>query len=336
MKKFLREILLYLTCLYVAGTFIIYILLKTAPERFLGYYSDFVMWDFQKKVIASPEKIGRNIIIGDSRAMADINPAIMGHSFTNLAIAGASTYEGYLTLKKILQSKKIDTLIVSYGAYHYTVSDNFHDMSLPYNFPTITQLSDLESVENKFGITIDNTPPSTLRILNRRFIYYHIPINNFRATFVRNLFQRKIDPYTASMSANSGHVLFGKKDSSNELSQEIVQTASTKSFSKNPVLILYLDSTIKLAKKNHICVLMVPPPLNYATYKALEKTQYLTEYNSFLSSFKNQGPAVSLIYLCPYLPASFFGDRSHLNARGSNYFSNLLKKELEKSNDLRK
>jgi hypothetical protein len=330
-KEFLRKVAIYISVVYLLGTSIIYVLMKIDPGRFVGYYSDFVMWNFQKKVIAHPEKVNRNIIIGDSRAQADLDPTIIGHSFTNLAIAGASPYEGYLTIKRILKNKKIDTILVTYGAYHYTTSDNFHDMSLPYNFPTADDLSELEKVESTLGITIDNDTPSAIRRLNRRFIYYHIPVNNFRATFIRNMFQKELDPYSASMEKYSGHVLFGKKDSSNELSQEVVALKSWQRFPKNPVVAVYLDSIVNLAMRNHAKVFIVPPPLNYVTFKALEKTKYFTQYNSFLSSYKNRGALTELVYPCPYLPDSLFGDRSHLNVRGSRYFSLLLKHMIEKS-----
>ena len=114
MKQFLIKTALYiLVTVFLSGT-IIYLFISQKPEFFLGPAVDYFQCQYQYGQIKKQTGFS-NIIIGDSRGNACVNPRQLGEKWINLCIPGSDFFEAYLTLKRYLQHNTVDTLIMVYG-----------------------------------------------------------------------------------------------------------------------------------------------------------------------------------------------------------------------------
>ncbi len=302
------------------------------PNRALGNTTEYELWRFQKKAISNYPKKKKNVIIGDSKGMAALNPNVLGHNFVNFSIGGATTFEGFVTIKEFLRISEIDTLMICFSPIHYMKDDALSARTIAFGFVSIEDIHNLEKVEREHGITIENTRPGNYLYAGRWFTYYHFPLA-FESTFIENIFSNSFNNRPLqSLKDNSGHCLFGLADSSNGLCSEAEILSKTKTFDRNPIIICYLDSIYNLALKNKIKLILVNPPINYSSYEKLKTLNYEGQFDHFMESLKLKYPAMEIHNDYFSLPNSFFGDPDHLNLNGSNFFSNYVRNKLIRSN----
>jgi hypothetical protein len=329
MARFLRQAILYTFAILLLGYGIIYFSIAMKPGKMLGNSTEYALWMYKKKLIEAPYPTSKNIIIGDSRSMTGFNPSIIGHNFINLSLSGTTAFEGYLTLKQFSQHHQIDTLIVSYGIFHFVESDVLEKWTLPYTLPSIADLNSLEKVERQYGITLDNQKPHFWLYLNRKATYFHLPIE-LRSTFVENL---KQNDYNATVIQQlekfQGFTNVSENDSSNAVDTEVEIANKSDQFKVNPIIISYLDSIYTLSTKKGTKVIFLVPPINKASYDVLKNTLFLKQYLSFKNSLKVKYPLMILDQKTLYLPNYYFHDGGHLNKRGVVYFSNYIREEME-------
>jgi hypothetical protein len=284
------------------------------------------MWMFQSKKIKTINNQHINLIIGDSRGMSDINPKLLSVNYTNLSIGGATFFEGYHTLKRIIEGKNaIDTLILCYGQFHYELGDVFQDRTLPFNFINNKELSELQQAEETTNFRIDHkgfTKNSYKNQIKRFLLLNKNPIA-YQPTYIDNLKGNKITSGVTkmieSLNINNGHTLFGQSDSASFISQE----AYEKDFIPNKLLEYYLDSIFHLAKQSGIKVYIVTPPISVLTYKSCNP-KYLNSFDSYLFVLSKKYNC-SIINYTTVFENTRFGDPSHLNKFGSLEFSKKIK-----------
>ncbi|MGI4751214.1 MAG: hypothetical protein ACRYFB_11305 [Janthinobacterium lividum] len=328
MSIFLKQVIKYIFIIFSFGYAIIYVSILVKPGKMLGDATEYEIWKLKSKLTDNYYSKPQNIIIGDSRGMAALNPTIIKHNTINLSLGGATTFEGFSTIKKFLSQNRIDTLILCYGIFHYTESDVFENRTLLYQFNPIVDINNLEKVEKKYNITIDNKKPSYFLYLNRRSIYYNLP-TNLRPTFLENLKQNNYHKYIIDiLRENLGFCNFGKASTATGKDREVEIATEKKKFIINPILASYLDSIYDTSTRNHIKIAFVIPPINYSSYKTLKTTDYWKAYIKFRESLNSKYPEMEFYNKYTYLPDSYFGDPSHFNIKGSIFFSNYIKKEL--------
>ncbi|MEJ7560639.1 MAG: hypothetical protein WKF66_20175 [Pedobacter sp.] len=329
MNKFLRRILIYLVIVAFIGYATIYIVTKLNLGKMLGESTMYAMWKYKKKLINSSYSGTTNVIIGDSRAMIGFNPIIIGHNTLNLAISGTTPFEGYSVLKQFYLNNHIDTLIISFGIYHYLESERLERWTLPYALPSKDDINYLEAVERQFGRTIDNQKPKYSLYLKRKAIYFQNPII-LRETFVENLKQNDYDPSALKMMAETkGFNNPMKLDSCDQLNAEAGIEGIKKRFDPNPVIMSYVDSIYNLSVKNGASILFLIPPINHASLKHLEKKIFWKQYQRFKRDLQRKYPRMIFDTKYESLPNTYFYDASHLNKTGAMFMSNYLKHKLD-------
>jgi hypothetical protein len=330
MNRFIKKAMGYLLTILLFGWSVIFLSLQIFPAL-IGGNNEHFMWTFQKKVMKK-KFIGRkNLIIGDSRALAFFDPKFLKHHFINLSIGGASPFEGFISLRNFLKQNQVDTIIISYALSHYMGSELLNMRTLAFHLPTADELDKLERLESKYGITIDNEKPDLMTLIRRiRFenqdplVYRETFINNLLGLFKRDARER----LNQEMTESDGHASFGVSDSSAEFGEESYMDQNS-NFPINPLCLSYLDSIYQLSEINHIRMILAFTPVNFKTYEYIKDSKFYAFYENFLDSLKTRYDDVALFDQYKFLPNQFFGDPNHANPKGSRFYSLYIKKELE-------
>ena len=292
---------------------------------------EYPMWKSKMDLMEEGPSTYRNLVFGDSRAIAGLETKDLGESYFNMALGGATPMEGYFMLKKMLENgKKIDTLIVSYSPIHFEQSEMFWDRQLKYGF------YDMDDVDYIFN---------TMNTDNETFWAYDGPSryeDGEKASFTREAFlniMRFPTEYRVELSKSfllrgvtnfkiqeeivqrRGSFDFGTAAFSNSLNVE----AKRDSFRPKKVIVKSLRMLLDLADLNGIQVLYTHLPMNEASYQALGKT-YAKGVMQLEEELRSEFPGVAFVN--PSLFAyenRFFGDDSHLNVDGRKKFTEEFK-----------
>lgn len=326
-KKFLKQIALF-AILWGVG---IYIICLAFPFHYFN--SEYPMW-VNKMEMAKNKSDYHNFILGDSRAIAGIDPTLLGSSYYNLALGGGTPMEGYFQLQKFLNTgQKIDTLVMSYAPIHFEQSEMFWDRQVKYDFYDLkdvnTIFSNINNQNEAFWEYDKNTTYSKddkEKWLRKAFFTHYKSPLTLRAELSKSLLLRGYSNYQVyeDIKNRKGSYDFGTADFSHDLNIE----AKRDDFKPKQVLLDCLKKTFDLAKEHNITVIYVNLPMNQTSYSSLKpgyKKGVLAMYGHLRTEFpevlfKDNG----LIYYND----EFFGDASHLNKSGRTKFSQETKKEL--------
>jgi hypothetical protein len=104
-----------------------------------------------KEVLLDRCDLGDGLILGDSRAAADILPERMPFRMTNLAVGGGEAIEALAALTRVLQCPSLPKLvIISLDPGHFVYPDLFWERSVRYDFLSAADISNLR--RRSFGI----------------------------------------------------------------------------------------------------------------------------------------------------------------------------------------
>jgi hypothetical protein len=337
MKQFLLKAILYLLVTVVLAGTIIYMFISQKPEFFLGPAVDYFQCRYQYDQIN--KKTGfTNIIIGDSRGNASINPRQLGEKWINLSIPGSDLFEGYITLKRYLQRNKVDTLVMVYGmSYISEYSRWFNLRTIPFRFIDYSELKELEQLERKYNYLFHNRAAghATLRYdqFTRRLKYWHSPFS-YRATFLDGLnsfcfsqtqtgiAKQKV---ITQLSGYRGYTNFGVADSNTT-----DNTDANLRFEPGQINQHYLDLIMQLAAEHDIAVYLIDPPMNRASFNTYNKSVYESTVNRFLEGLPKKYTRLCVLQTDVWLPDTMFGDPLHVNSKGTARFSAIVRDCLNK------
>jgi hypothetical protein len=335
MKQFLLKTLLYLLVTVLLSGLIIYAFISRKPEFFLGTPVDYFQCQYQYGQI-NKETGFTNIIIGDSRGNASINPRQLGEKWNNVSIPGSDFFEGYITLKRYLQHNKVDTLVMVYGMnYISEYSRWFNLRTIPYQFVNNSELKELEQLERKYNYLFHNRAAghATLRYdqFVRKLKYWHSPFS-YRETFLDGLYNCCFSKTDASMAKQKvitqlseyrGYTNFGIADSNN--TDNI--NASLR-FAPGQINQYYLDQIMQLAAEHDIAVYLINPPMNQASFNTYNKSVYESTVNGFLEGLPKKYSRLCVLQTDVWLPNTMFGDPLHVNSKGTARFSAGVRERL--------
>ncbi len=324
MKHFIRRAAIYISIVLILAGGAIATLLKVYPEVFLSSRVEYVMWNKQlQRIQTTQHNKHLNAIIGDSRAMAAINPVQLGPNYANFSLGGTSFYEGYITLRTLLKTNKIDTLILCYAPIHFEKNGgNLLNRTMVFQHSEFQHIMELESIENKLNANIetdisnDEQPFATLDRLRH---YYHEPFT-FRNTLVdqykTNWNAPEIEAQVIKeLNENRGQVFFGRNISMHGVAEE----AREQAFNANPVIDYYFDKMAQLVKKHNIKCFVITPPTSKNTYN-FAKRSYFKNYINHLETLQKKYPFLHISRELTILNQFSFGDASHVNALGQMRF----------------
>lgn len=302
-----------------------------------GYMDEeYPSWRYTKLMENGKEPLGHpvsaddvTLILGDSRAMADLIPAEMGDNVYNLAVGGATGIEMYYTLCHYIKKETVPKrVVIMFAPFHYSYMDNFWTRSIyfrhltprealrVYREGTGLNVSTMEDGEHGYSTIIS----AALGLPN----LYMPALLNSRFTGRLSLNREKYD----SMCRQRGHGLFGTADGSKDLNYESNYTAfdRTKDFS---LLDLYMRRLLALCRENGIETVLMQPPMNRASYEELD-ADYVSQYTDYIDSLRSDaipGAVIDPEILC--YDNDLFGDSSHLNEKGARLYTAYFMEKLQ-------
>lgn len=271
--------------------------------------------------------LGRLVILGDSRAAADIRPVLMPVRATNLAVGGGEPIEALAALRQVLACPDPPTRIVlSFDMGHFMKPDLFWERSVRYGAMDNAALAELARVSAETGDwsvhearRTDGLPPSLRAALyTARFPPFYVNSLAKGGVFLRWWSNR--DRLQAGLDAR-GQYFFGTASGSDAVALD----GQFLRFAPTPVLDWYFDALLALLRSHGIEALFVAMPVNEATGRTIHPEVlagfrlYLARYADRYAGFHVLGPVV------PVWPGRWFGDGfSHLNPAGADRFSRWL------------
>jgi hypothetical protein len=336
MVKFITRVSVFLVLSVLLAGFILYLSITFCPAYFLGAPMDYYICTFQYDRINTSNY--RNIIIGDSRGNASIDPKDLGNSWINLSIPGSDLFEGYYTLKHYLQRNKLDTVIMIYGSdYLEGGSPYFFQRTVPFRFVTPNELHDLDLLERRIGFAFHDTSITGrkglfLHAFYRKLKYDHFPLS-YRGTFIDGLttlvqsgalIEARSREIAGLLKKDLGHLSFGLADSNNT----VFFGDRNRSFKPDRINLAFLDSTMALAAKNNMVTYFILAPMNRASWLTFKNSILESTRNAFLNELATKYPRVHLIKGPVFLDNSYFGDALHLNSKGTLLYSANLRRLL--------
>jgi hypothetical protein len=297
-KKFIFLCLLISIVLFGTFSYIV------TNHKMLFMNQEYPLWVNVKETMSSKFKEKQNVImIGDSRGKAGFIPNLnQSIQSLNLSVGGGTPIEGYYTLKKYLQYNAApNKLIISYSPCHLEEQDAYWDRTVKCNF---LELKDYQEVEANAKIINDST---TLGI-SKKYTDYTSPIK-YTNDFLHGVFSmrwKKNKEVLTSVLFSKGHYYCGKANYSNELNKETTKEI----FIKSPLIDLYFQKFLELAKRNHISIYYYSMPFNESSFNA-GKAQYRTEYDNYILKTAYQYN-IKVCNKLNYMTNDNFGDDSHL------------------------
>jgi hypothetical protein len=301
----------------------------TMPMAFME--AEYPSWQ-AKRLMLDRCDLGDTIILGDSRAAADILPTRLGFAATNLAIGGGEPIEALALLTRAMACPSPPRrVILSFDAGHFVRPDLFWERSVRFGFLASDDIAALRAISAATG---DQSVyeehhadglPSRLRdwLAVRRFPYYDFASLTQGGGFLR--INRNLRLLRETLAAR-GHYSFGI----NEGSDLVAVEGHLDDFRPLPVLDHYFDALLTQLDRHGIETLFLPMPINDATWRAVnpalrdEFAGYLAGYATRYRRFHIAGEVM------PHWPNQFFGDGfCHLNPDGARRFSDELAQRLQ-------
>lgn len=318
--KFLKQIIIFGIIWSVA----IYMVCILFPFHYFN--SEYPMWINKMEEIENKSGY-TNYILGDSRAIAGIDPIILGDKYYNLALGGGTPMESYFQLRKSIASgKKIDTLLISFAPIHFEQSEMFWDRQVKYDFYSLNEIDEIFKLLNTekeiFWEYDGNTnydaedEPKFLR--QAFFAHYKSPLT-LQAELSKSLLLRGYSNYKIydEIAKRKGSYDFGRDNYSHDLNVE----AKRENFKPKKVILESLKNTFKLAKEHNITVIYATLPMNRTSYDALKPSYKQGILNMYAQLQKEYPEVIFKDNGLIYYQDDFFGDSSHLNAHGRARFT---------------
>ncbi|WP_205513538.1 hypothetical protein [Longitalea arenae] len=337
MNKFLIKIIKYLLLVTGLSGLIIFLFISIKPPYFLGAPAlDYYYCSYQYDQINKKTEF-KNIIIGDSRGNASINPNLLGEQWVNLSIPGSDFLEGYITLKRYLLHNRVDTVVMVYGLnYIAENSPYFTQRTIPFRFLTYQELQNLELVEKKYNYVFHgNATKSSFNLqwqqFDRKLKYLHFPFS-YRETFIdglNNLFSSqtevrvKKEKIIKQLRDHRGYMNFGEADSNNTDGVN-----PDYHYNPKPINQYYLNLLMDLAAEKKITVFLAIAPMNQASFASYTNSKLESSVNAYFEKLQHQHTGLFIVKDPLGLPNSLFGDPYHLNKKGTLVFSETIRKKL--------
>ncbi|MCR4740665.1 MAG: hypothetical protein K5886_10470 [Lachnospiraceae bacterium] len=292
----------------------------------MGYMDkEYPSWKYTKEEQKGSTKLKgsgtvNTVIIGDSRAMADLVPAGLGDDVVNLAVGGATSVEMYYTLKDHIENVGVpETVVIMFAPFHYSYMDNFWTRTAYFHHLKVTDVIKVYAEGRKLRADTFEDGEHDLFDLISRILF--LPDSYLPAILNSGFFGRydeNISEYDKIIEQR-GHGLFGTMEGCSDLNYEANYTGM-KMDGDHPLIDKYMKKILDLCRENSVNIILSQPPMNETSYAALD-ADYLSQYFNYiegLSSYYNGGVFETSI---PEYENRYFGDSSHLNEAGAEKYT---------------
>jgi hypothetical protein len=287
-----------------------------------------------KQVMLDRCDLGEIVVLGDSRAAADILPTRLKVRVTNLAVGGGAAIEAVSLLERVLACPSPPRMvIISLDPGHFARSDGFWERSVRFGFISDLDISELREASRQtgdpsvYGAQHFDLMPQLLR---DRLYELRFPSLYFSNLAHGGLFLRwwRNRATLASTLAGRGHYYFGTEPGSSTVTLDGHMDA----FRPLPILDHYFDRLLALLDRRGIEARFIAMPINEATWGEANPAvregfaAYLADYERRYKHFHVASE------IMPHWPDRFFGDQfCHLNPEGAERFSDLLAQRLQEA-----
>lgn len=268
--------------------------------------------------------IGDVLVLGDSRAAADVQPRLLPVKVANLAVGGGESIEAYVALTRALACPVPPRrVVISFDATHFTEPDLFWERSVRFGFLNAAELADVRVAAARTGDRSFADPkiPDGLPDPVRGWLYAaRFPPAYFSSLAKGGVFLRLWRNEAALRAALAAHgqYFFGQAAGSSVVAAE----GHMMRFAPLPVLDDYFDRMLALLAARHTPADFIAMPMNRATSRAVPAgvrtafAAYLAHYEARYANFHVLGGVM------PAWPDRYFGDGfSHLNPHGATVLS---------------
>jgi len=308
--------LTWLAAIGVAAFALCWVFVAAAPMTFMD--DEYPRWQAKEAMLASCD-LGTFMIAGDSRAAVDIAPVQLPMRVTNLALAGTTPIETYVTIKRALRCPDPPAgIIVSISPSHFVAPDTFWGKSVRYGFLSSRDLFQLRDISLRLGNTDVLRPeaPDGLSIVARILLYE----SRFPAVYLGSLYHNLLAfPYWRNemiydhVLRSRGQYYFALQSGPHSVGPE----GELADFAAQPVLDAYFDKILVLTTARHVPVYFIAMPLDADTFDAVPLAEqshfaeYLRRYAARHANFH------VLTEPMPHWPNRYFADSlSHMNPTG--------------------
>lgn len=289
---------------------------------------EFPMWKSKQHYIISNHE-SKNIILGDSRAVAGFYPDSLGSEYYNLALGGGTAIETYYAFQKYIENQKVDTLIISFAPFHLEMADSFFERTIKYDYLSIDQALEVNQVAKAQNEIFWKFNDET----TERFSQYGIPRRVYSIKF-KWLFDYRFELKRALLNpmqyvknqeiyklfeTQKGYFQYGTKSYSDGINQEAIR----KHFIPSKTLTFYLKKLISEALRHGATVYYISTPLNQSSCDQI-KPSYVKGYELFMTDLKHEFAKVKWKGELHCIADDYFGDPSHLNSKGVIEFGKLV------------
>lgn len=320
----------FIKCILAATPFILLVLfILLCPFAYMD--EEYPSWAYSKNFAQGKEKLydaedtalgedPKIVILGDSRAMADVVPSVMCEgdediSAVNLGIGGATSIEMYYTLKDYLDTHETpEKIYIMFAPFHYSLIDNFWQRTAYFNYLSIADECELLGAARDAESETLNCDGAYSDLLSYRcrLVHKYLPaLINSRFVTRYSPNSEKYDEYVST----SGHGLFGTLDGCSDLNYEVNYDEMHKT-GDAALIQIYFDRLLALCTETRAGITVLQPPMNESSYVRLKDT-YVDEYKAYLGDLAEKYGNITIETEIPCYEDEYFGDSSHLNMKGA-------------------
>jgi hypothetical protein len=285
-----------------------------------------------KEVLLDRCDLGEAIILGDSRAAADILPDLMPFRVTNLAVGGGEAIEAFAALSRALRCKSPPRMVIlSLDPGHFVRPDMFWERSVRYGFVSPADIAALRDASRETGDQsvyearhAEGLPTRVRDLLYQiRFPPLYFASLAHGVGFLRWFSnQRTLE---ATLAAR-GHYYFGTEAGSDGVALD----GHLAAFRPRPILDFYFDRLVAELDRRGIETRFIAMPVNQATFNEV-RPGVREAFAAYLAGYQRRYPRFHVAAeLMPSWPDRYFGDVfCHLNPQGAERFSAELAQLLQ-------
>lgn len=346
MKKFIFKTFIFILIIWLPWMLFINF------GRFYYAPIDYLTWDYKHKLIKVPidQFNPSQILLGDSLAVAAINPTLISKDFYNLSMSGMNPVDTWFYLDKYLKAKKTPKRVfLSFGITHWQGSDTFREQSIGFGMMTWNEIQEL--LKSSKNLSLFYSPEKNFIVFKDWFpfnLFWNYSITHFQkniamieALLMRagltplqlshikavmgDMFQKKNikmkNEIYNQMEITRGHHLFELNETTSFVNP-LVQYSGWKI---HPLNDLYLRKILDRLHKADIEVVIDFIPNNIHSWSKL-KPEVFNEMESYFSGLQKIYHKLQVSKL-ESLPEKLFGDMDHVNLEGSRVYSRQFKEK---------
>ncbi|MCR5356311.1 MAG: hypothetical protein K6E63_02805 [Lachnospiraceae bacterium] len=315
---FFAKCILMLIPLFVIEGFTLLFPMCYMDEEYPSWHYTKMVEEGRVRPVSSGEA---SVILGDSRAMADMIPGMMGDSYVNLGVGGATPVEMYFTLDKYIKNNGAPKeVMIMFAPFHYSYMDNYKTRTMYFKHLTLKEAMQVYSQGKTYEAAVfDDFDRADILSMYAGLPDSYLPaLINAKVT---GRLSKNTMLYDEQL-ANRGHALYGRDNGNSDVNYEANYEHMNRD-GEHLLITYYFEKLLKLCSANGIRTIVLQPPMNEASFEALNEG-YVREYLSYLNQIRNDNPDIVFEDEIPCYENRYFGDSSHLNEEGARVYTGAI------------